>query len=165
MPRYAIFGSDTKSTGMFGYFYKKYRHIPVLLQKVPACSGTFTKSTGAKVSRYESAQLCLFRLSGMYAIIHKLPLAISVIYSIGLISICCITFTVNDSEVVYCEHEHNLCLHFHFGRRDWPCSRRRLIVSYLWPLITYLRSDVKMTSLRCDGVISSIYHVSFFGTL
>ena len=48
MLRYAIFSYDTftKSTGMFRYFYKKYWHVPLLLQKVPACFVTFAKSTG-----------------------------------------------------------------------------------------------------------------------
>ena len=47
------------STCMFRCFYKKYLHVPMLLQEVPACSDAFTRSTGVKVSQYKSAQLWL----------------------------------------------------------------------------------------------------------
>ena len=46
---------------------------------------------------------------------YKLPLTTSLAIPIALISIFCVMFTVNDSEVVDCWHEHMLFdyLHFH----------------------------------------------------
>ena len=49
------------------------------------------------------------------AICHlwRLPLAIA------LISICCIMFAVNDSEIVVCGHEHTLLMHLFSFRLMW----------------------------------------------
>ena len=79
-----------------------------------------------------------------------LHLTISGVIPIALISICCVMFTVNDSEVVDCGHELTLLLSlFLFLRRECPSSRRRPTVPKLlsitirqscvcWPPVTTL---------------------------
>ena len=58
-------------------------------------------------------------LIGMQVGLHKLHLAISVAFSIALISIRCIIFTVNDSEVVDCGHEFTLLFSSFSFRSTW----------------------------------------------
>ena len=43
--------------------------------------------------------------------LHKLRLAISVVFPIALISICCVMLIANDSEVINCGHELTLLLY------------------------------------------------------
>ena len=61
--------------------------------------------------------LVLFFIFGRFILIdwyivglHKLYLAISMVFPIAVISICCVMFTANDSEVVGCGHELTLLL-------------------------------------------------------
>ena len=50
----------------------------------------------------------LFQLIGINVGLHKCSLAISVVFHIILISICCAIFTGKDSEVGDCGYEHIL---------------------------------------------------------
>ena len=70
--------------------------------------------------------------------LHKLNLAISVVFPIALISVCCLMFTANDSEVVDCGLEITLLSSFHSGQRECSCSRRRLTVPKLLSIIIIL---------------------------
>ena len=81
----------------------------------------------------------LFQFAGIHVGFHKPHLAISVVFAIALIFICCVLFTVKGSEVVDCGHEYTFhCLHFHFGQRKCPCSRRRPSVPKLLSIIVLI---------------------------
>ena len=73
--------------------------------------------------------------------LHKLTPAISLVFLIVLIFICCVMFTVNDSEIVDCGQHRSmlsLCLHIRLGRRECPCSRKRLIVCQFLSIIVII---------------------------
>ena len=74
----------------------------------------------------------LFQLLAIYIDLHRVPLAILVVISIAVISVCCSLFTVNDSGIVGYRHEHRLLAYGLSFRRAWrfSYSSRQLYLNY-----------------------------------
>ena len=72
----------------------------------------------------------LFQLISIQVGFHKLRLAISVVFSIALISIAAsCSQSMTRRQLTVGMSLRSYCLPFHFGRRERPCSRRRPTIS------------------------------------
>ena len=81
------------------------------------------------ISTSAICHLWRFILIDWYVGLNILNFGILVVFAIALLSICCVRFTANDSEV------DDYCLQFHLGRRKCPRCRRLPTVPKLFSII------------------------------